>query len=323
MNSPIDVLLDVDTGVDDALALLVAARHPRLRLRAVTCVAGNTSLANVVRNTRAVLAVAGASDVPVGAGADRPLMAPHRGSSLFHGADGLGGVVLPAPPLAGDLPNAIDLMRRAIAESPRKPTLLALGPLTNLALLVRTAPALTEHIERIVFMGGSAGVGNATAVAEFNLWSDPEAAAIVLTAGCPITMYGLDVFYDVVVGAADIDSLAAASGPPAQLAGRLLTYLSAMDRIEGRVSGTATTIGDAGAVCAVVDSDALSTQRFPVSVVLDGQAARGQTIVDRRARAGEGDVAGATASSRIDVATGVAAGRLRRVFLDGLGLSWS
>ena len=203
----IDLILDVDTGVDDALALLLAVRHPAMRLRAVTCVAGNAGLDDVVRNTLGVLAVAGATGIPVGAGAERPLIAPHRPSVLFHGAGGLGGIAVPQARRRA-LPHAIDLMRKTIAASRAPLTLVALGPLTNVALLVRTAPHLARRLARIVFMGGSAHVGNATPIAEFNAWGDPEALAIVLSAGCPITMYGLDVFFDAIVTPADVRALA-------------------------------------------------------------------------------------------------------------------
>lgn len=317
---PVSVILDVDTGVDDALALLLAVRHPLVKLRLVTCVAGNASLARVASNTRAVLAAAGASDVPVALGAERPLIAPHRDSALFHGADGLGGVALPRPPEDGNLPKAIDALRRAIEESPDMLTLVALGPLTNVALLVRADPAIVSRLERIVFMGGAMSVGNATPVAEFNVWSDPEAAAIVLTAACPVTLYGLDVFYDVAVGTPDIETLSSASGnPSAQLAGRLLAHLHRMDLIENRVAmPTNTCIGDAGVLCAVINPAGLTTRQLPVGIVLDGQAARGQTVVDRRSRAGEGDHPDFLPMRTIDVAVRADAEAFRRIFLDGV-----
>jgi pyrimidine-specific ribonucleoside hydrolase len=186
--------------------------------------------------------------------------------------------------------------------------------------LLRVDPSISTRLKQIVFMGGAMSVGSATPVAEFNVWSDPEAAAIVLTADCPITMYGLDVFYDVVVALDDIAALIAApDNAPAQLAGALLAYMNQMDRIEGRVAGpTSTTIGDAGAVCAVIDPTALTTRKLPVGIVLDGQAARGQTIVDRRARKGEGDHPDLLPMTTIDVAVGADSEGFRRIFLSGL-----
>ncbi|GMA91488.1 nucleoside hydrolase [Homoserinibacter gongjuensis] len=196
---PIPVILDVDTGVDDALALLFAAAHPELDLIGVSCVAGNAPLLQVVENTLRVLALAGATDVPVAAGAHRPLIESPRDASHVHGADGLAGVELPPAVRTAESDGAVAFLRRRILASPEPVTLVALAPQTNLALLLRTHPEVTANIGRIVFMGGSASVGNATALAEFNVWHDPEAASIVLGSGVPLFMYGLDVFNHVSV----------------------------------------------------------------------------------------------------------------------------
>lgn len=198
----IPLILDVDTGVDDALALIAAVRHPDLDLLAVSCVTGNASLERVVDNTLRVLDAAGApAGIPVAAGAERPLIAPPRSAGHVHGEDGLAGIVLPESSRVPDPAGAVGMLRRVILGHPQKVTIVALAPQTNLALLLRIHPEVADNIERIVFMGGSAAIGNATAVAEFNVWHDPEAAAIVLDAahelGIPLTMYGLDVFYDV------------------------------------------------------------------------------------------------------------------------------
>ena len=189
-------------------------------------------------------------------------------------------------------------------------TLVPLAPLTNIALLLRTHPDVVHRIGRIVFMGGSASIGNATAAAEFNIWHDPEAAAIVLGSGVPMTMYGLDVFYDVTVDAATAQMLASSAEPGAQLAGRLLAHQV------GRLGGAAGTIGDAGAVAAVIAPDLLSTGRHPVHVELSGSWTRGQTVVDRRRVAGEGDDPPGLPPGEIDVALAIDGDRARQVFLD-------
>ncbi|MYS52131.1 nucleoside hydrolase, partial [Streptomyces sp. SID6013] len=221
---PIPVIIDCDTGIDDALALLLAVRHPRLDLRAVTCVAGNTDVAGVVRNTLTVLERAGAPDVPVARGAERPLIEGVRTARHVHGDDGMGDLGLPAPTRAPADVDAVTLLRREILASPRPVTLVPTAPLTNIALLLRTHPEVTGNIERIVFMGGAVATGNATPVAEFNVWHDPEAAAILLTAGVPITMYGLDVFERVIVPGADVRRLRASAEPGTRLAGDLLAH---------------------------------------------------------------------------------------------------
>ncbi len=221
---PIPVIIDCDTGVDDALALLLAVRHPALDLRAVTCVAGNTDVDGVVRNTLTVLELAGAPDIPVARGAARPLIEPARSARHVHGADGMGDLGLPAPTRAPAAEDAVTLLRREILASPRPVTLIPTAPLTNIALLLRTHPEVTGNIERIVFMGGAVATGNATPVAEFNVWHDPEAAAVLLTAGVPITMYGLDVFTRVVVPGADVRRLRDSAEPGTRLAGELLAH---------------------------------------------------------------------------------------------------
>jgi pyrimidine-specific ribonucleoside hydrolase len=202
------------------------------------------------------------------------------------------------------------LLRATIEASDVPVTLVPLAPLTNIALLLRTQPEVAERIERIVFMGGSASIGNATAVAEFNIWHDPEAAAIVLSSGVPLTMYGLDVFYDVTIDGATANALAASDEPGAQLAGRLISHQV------HRLGGTAPTIGDAGTVAAVIAPDLITTELHPVRVELTGTLTRGQTVVDRRLVAGEGDPAHDLPPGDVDVALSIDGERARQLFLD-------
>ncbi|MFF7948947.1 nucleoside hydrolase [Streptomyces griseorubiginosus] len=284
---PIPVIIDCDTGVDDALALLFAVRHPGIDLRAVTCVAGNTDVDGVVRNTLTVLEQAGAGDVPVARGAERPLIEPVRTAQHVHGLDGMGDLGLPAPTRVAVDVDAVTLLRREILASPRPVTLIPTAPLTNIALLLRTHPEVVRNIERIVFMGGAVATGNATPVAEFNVWHDPEAAAVLLTAGVPITMYGLDVFERVIVPAADVQRLRASAEPSLRLAGDLLAHRDPASTGDPTPTGG---LGDAGAVCAVVDPDGLTTELLPVEVSLAPGPTRGQTVVDRRRRPGESEI---------------------------------
>ncbi|EFF92115.1 nucleoside hydrolase [Streptomyces sp. e14] len=309
---PTPVIIDCDTGVDDALALLFAVRHPGLDLRAVTCVAGNTDVDQVVRNTLTVLEQAGSPPVPVARGAERPLIEPVRTAHHVHGHDGMGDLGLPAPRRGAADVDAVTLLRREILASPRPVTLIPTAPLTNIALLLRTHPEVTRNIERIVFMGGAVGAGNATAVAEFNVWHDPEAAAILLTAGVPITMYGLDVFQRVIVPAQDVRRLRASGEPGAVLAGRLLAHRDPVTSEEDPAGG----LGDAGAVCAVADPAGLTTQRLPVEVNLAPGPARGQTVVDRRPRPGEAELHGeAREQPLVDVALDIDVERYVKLYL--------
>ena len=276
----VPVVMDVDTGIDDAFALMFAVRHPGIDLRAVTCVAGNASVDHVVANTCYVLDAAGAGDIPVGRGATAPLLSPVPDTGHFHGLDGLGGFSRPSDRRTSPLP-ALDLLRHellAAVGNGEPVTLVPTGPLTNIALLLRAHPEVAAGIERIVFMGGSASVGNVTAVAEFNVFHDPEAAAIMLAAArdldIPVTMYGLDVFEQVRVTEDDAAMLRGRLDPAAQLAGALI-----LARARGEESAG---IGDAGTLCAIVDPDGLGTERCGVRVELGHGFARAQTIVDRR-----------------------------------------
>ncbi len=282
------VVLDVDTGVDDACALLFAARHRALDLRAVTCVGGNAPLADVVRNTLIALSAAGRDDVAVAAGAARPLLEHAVHARHVHGEDGMADLGWPAAQRVPDPRHAVELLRDVLTAAAaagergeRGVTVVTLAPMTNLALLLRTWPEAAAGIREVVFMGGAAHVGNATASAEFNVFHDPEAAAVVLDAcaelGVPARMYGLDVFYEPVVTRAQAAALVAVGGRgSAELAGRLVEFQC------DRFGRDAATIGDAGAVCAVLEPTALRTQRLPVRVELAGTWSRGRTIVDRR-----------------------------------------
>ena len=287
----VPVILDVDTGVDDACALLLAALHPDVDLRAVTCVGGNAGVDDVVANTLKVLDVAARPDVPVARGAARPLVEPVRHARHVHGDDGMADLGWPSSDRHPDGRHAVELLRdllsRAAQEGPAaRITLVPLAPLTNIALLLRTYPEAAAGLREIVFMGGGAEVANATASAEFNVWHDPEAAAIVLESaaelGIPVVMYGLDVFYDVRVSREEADGLISVGGHgPAELAGRLIDFQC------GRLGEPEATIGDAGAVCAVIDRAGLTTTRLSVRVELAGTYSRGRTIVDRRDWSGD------------------------------------
>ncbi len=312
----VPLVLDVDTGVDDACAILLAALHPGIDLRAVSCVDGNAPLPDVVRNTLTVLDACGRTDVPVAAGASRALLEERVDARHVHGDDGMGDLDWPGSTRSPDPRHAVELLRDVLLASAEPITLVPLAPMTNIALLLRTYPEAARGIERIVFMGGGAQAGNATASAEFNVFHDPEAAAITLDAcvdlGIEVTMYGLDVFYGPRVSldvAADLTALH--DSGPAGLAGRLIAFQCE------RFGDESATIGDAGAVAAVIDPDGITTQRLPVRVELAGTWSRGRTIVDLRDW--DGNLAHdphGQAPAVIDVALEVDGERYARLWLD-------
>ncbi len=311
------VILDVDTGVDDALAILLAVRHPALDVRAITCTGGNAPLAQVVANTLRVLDAAGAGPLPVAAGAHRPLLESPQHAAAIHGSDGLADLGLPDSARTPEPVHAVELLCRTLAASEEPLTIISLAPLTNIALLLRMHPEVIDRIERVVMMGGAVGTGNATAAAEFNVWHDPEAAAIVLGAGLDVLMYGLEPFYRVGVSHDDVQRLVAAEGSAPQLAGALLTHLIAIDATEERVADDRVAIGDAGAVCAAIDPSPLVTRVAPVEVALAPGAARGQTIVDLRTMVGA-DISAARDAVPATVVLDVDPEPYRRLFLDAL-----
>jgi purine nucleosidase len=191
--APRKVLLDCDPGIDDALAIAFACGHPGLDLRAVTTVGGNVPLAQTTVNALSVLELSGRPDVPVAAGSPGPLLQPLADARLVHGETGLGDARLPAPGQQPVAAHAIDVIYQTVSAAPGEITLIATGPLTNVALALRRYPVLAGQVADFVIMGGSAGRGNVTPAAEFNIATDPEAAAIVFAAGWRVTMTGLDV----------------------------------------------------------------------------------------------------------------------------------
>ncbi len=310
--APTPVVLDVDTGVDDALAVLLAAQAPELELLGVTCVAGNVDIDQVVSNTLAVLQAAGRADVPVARGAERPLLEPHRHAAHIHGAQGLADVEIPPARHAVSEHGAVEALRQHLIHAPTPATVVALGPLTNIALLVRTYPEAARRIGRLVFMGGSAvAPGNATPVAEFNIWHDPEAAAIVLQSSIPLTMYGLDVFYPVVIERSQALAMVAARRNVPDLAGRLL--LAQMDR----GGSDETTLGDAGVVAALLVPQAVSARSLPVQINLAAGPGRGQTVVDRRTPESGRQLGTSNESGRlVDVCLSIDTELIARTYVD-------
>jgi pyrimidine-specific ribonucleoside hydrolase len=312
------ILIDVDTGRDDALALMFAVRHPDLHVLAITCVSGNTTAENAAANTLSVLDLVGAPEIPVALGAQRPLIEPPRDASWIHGPHGMGDVELPASGRSIESVHAVELMRRTLQDAEEQVTILALAPMTNVALLLRTHPEVVGRIKQIIFMGGSATIGNATPVAEFNFWHDPEAAHIVLNSGVPLTMYGWDILWSMRTGAQRVAELSASDNPVLRTAGRLLGFEAA-----DPANGTPVIydcIGDAGTLCALVAPELFGVESRPVQVVLAPGPARGQTIVDRRAMAGE-DSAHHMADSvpTIDVVSSARNDEVLALFIDCLG----
>ncbi len=275
------VIYDCDPGHDDAVALLLALASPEIELLGVTTVAGNQSLELTTANAIRVLDHVGRAEVPVAAGASRPLVREPQASAEVHGASGLDGPSLPPPSREPEREHAVDWMARTILEA--KPvTLVATGPLTNVALLLARHPEAESGVERVVLMGGSIGEGNVTPAAEFNIWCDPEAAARCFESGLEKTMVGLDVTYKALVRPEHARRLASA-GRAGRLTAELYEFYSGYHRRTHGWDGAP--VHDAVAMAHLVDPALLETCYCGVRIDTGGELSRGRTNVDRWGRA--------------------------------------
>jgi inosine-uridine nucleoside N-ribohydrolase len=276
---PAPLVIDCDPGVDDAIAILLALASPEVDLLAVTTVAGNLPLETTTRNALRVLALAGREDVPVAAGAPRPLVVPRwRDKAVVHGADGLGGAPAPEPRAAVVPMHAVDLLSEVLERS-EEPVLLApVGPLTNVALLAALRPELLPKLGQVAVMGGSDGHGNVTPAAEFNVWFDPEAAARAFDSGLDVTLVGLNATRRAMLHEPDVGRIRSA-GPIGEVAAAMLTYY--LDWHERHYGTRSVPVHDALAVAALVRPQLVTTIDAVVSVDTTAGPARGMTLVDR------------------------------------------
>jgi inosine-uridine nucleoside N-ribohydrolase len=274
---PTPIVLDCDPGHDDAIALLLALASPELEVRGVTTVAGNQTLEKTTANALRVLELAGRTDVPVAAGADRPLVRDPRVAAEVHGDTGLDGADLPAPTTRPVEASAVELLAELVPGA----VLVAVGPLTNVALLLATHPEARP--ERVVIMGGAIAEGNVTPAAEFNIWADPEAARRVFASGLDVTMIGLDVTHRALVTDADAERLRGAGRVGRAVAGLLGFYSAFHDRVYG-FGGSP--IHDAVAVAQVIRPALLETPRLNVEIETESELCRGRTVVDLWRRTG-------------------------------------
>jgi purine nucleosidase len=281
------ILLDCDTGIDDALTLLYLARlaqSGQAELTAVGTVHGNVAPDTGALNTLRVLECAGLAGVPVAVGAAGPMVGPVSYAHEFHGTDGLGDTGLPPP--AGQLTptSAPEQIIRLARQRPGELTLVAVGPLTNLAIALLLEPGLAGMFRQVVIMGGALDhPGNVTAHAEANIWHDPEAAELVLSAPWPVTLVPLDATHPTAVDAGWLDRLAAGESPTARLATRLLDFYCGA--YQATLGGRGAVIHDALAAMLAVDPAAGEYAERPVRVELRGEHFRGATLWDRRAAA--------------------------------------
>jgi pyrimidine-specific ribonucleoside hydrolase len=272
------VILDGDPGHDDALAMLLALASPGLDVLGVTTVAGNAPLERTTHNALRVLTLLGRTDVPVAAGADRPLVREPLVQPAFHGTSGLDGADLPEPDVAARPESAIELTATLVRAAAEPVTLVATGPLTNVALFLRGLPALRGRVARISLMGGSLAEGNTTASAEFNIWQDPEAAAIVFDSGIPILMSGLDVTHRALVLPPDIVRLESLGTRTGRVFADLMRFFVIHHR--ERYGWDGAPVHDAVAVARLVAPDLVTSRRLRIDVETASGITRGRTVAD-------------------------------------------
>jgi len=283
--TPRPIILDCDPGHDDAIAILLAVASPELDLQAVTTVSGNQTLDKTTNNALRVLELAGRTDIPVYAGADAPFVRKRDVAAHVHGESGLDGPDLPPPSQSAQPEHAVEFLGRRY-RSADTPVLVATGPLTNVGLLFATHA--DARPERIVLMGGAIGEGNRTPAAEFNIWADPEAAALVLAAGFRnLTLVPLDATHKAVISLDQCKTLRA-SGKPAAEAAAIFTE----KRIDGYRSyqrladQEAAPIHDALCIASMIEPDIIQTENYHVAVETSGTLTVGRTVVDTNFRSG-------------------------------------
>jgi inosine-uridine nucleoside N-ribohydrolase len=271
------VLLDCDPGHDDAIALLLALASPELELVGVTTVAGNQTLEKTTANAIRVLEHVERSEIPVAAGADRPLIRKPFVAAHVHGDTGLDGPELPPPSGSPVEQHAVDFL----SEQVRGATLVAVGPLTNVALLLALRPEARP--DRVVLMGGAIAEGNITPAAEFNIWADPEAAARVFASGIAVTMVGLDVTHKALMTPAHADELRGA-GRAGKLVAELFDFYHGFHQRTYGLPGSP--IHDALALAYVFDPSLVELRDLHVAIDCESQLSRGRTVVDLWQRTG-------------------------------------
>ena len=278
----IPILIDTDPGVDDAMALLLALASPELDVLGVTTVFGNSDdIRLMTANALAILALAGRDDIPVAAGSAHPLTRPYAGRAhLVHGDNCLGGVQLPVAPRQAEPTFAAQFIVDACRARPGEITLVAVGPLTNLALALRIEPALPKLVRGVAIMGGSARAsGNITPAAEFNIFADAEAARLVFGAGWEIIMAGLDVTCSPRIAEEYLDRLAAAGNRAGRFLADAFVHYLAFYRSRGF---TGACMHDVHAVMALVRPELYTAERVCIDVETAGELTRGQTVADFR-----------------------------------------
>ncbi|HJI80824.1 MAG TPA: nucleoside hydrolase [Eggerthellaceae bacterium] len=275
------IILDCDPGHDDAVAILLALGNPEIDLIGVTTVGGNQSLDKVTYNARAVLEKAHATHIPVYAGCDRPILRSQEVAASIHGESGLDGVELPVPTRPLEDMHAVNYIIKTIMESdPQTITLVPTGPLTNIALACRLEPRIVERVKEVVLMGGGYHRGNWSAVAEFNIKVDPEAAHIVFNEPWPLTMVGLDLTHQALCTPAVQKRIEEIDTPLAHFVSGLMD--SFRKAYQDNQDFQDPPVHDPCTIAYLIDSAVVQTRRCPLDVEIHSELTLGMTVADLR-----------------------------------------
>lgn len=276
------VIIDTDPGIDDAAALCLALASPELSIEALTTVYGNGTIEACTRNALGILETAGRQDIPVYQGVGKPLLGTPHLAPHVHGHDALGDVGVPAPTATPQSQHAVHALIERVMACPGELTLLALGPLTNVALALSIEPRLVGALAELIVMGGAVlTYGNVTEVASANLYNDPEAAAVVYQSGAPLVQVGLDVCQRVVIPEADLARMRQTPTPTMRLLSRITPTLIRSYAARGlRPLGTGVHYNDVPAVAYVVKPDLYDIREYHVRIATSDELTRGQTVAD-------------------------------------------
>ncbi|MGP9526584.1 uridine-preferring nucleoside hydrolase UriH [Glutamicibacter sp. AOP5-A2-18] len=284
--TPRKIILDCDPGHDDAVAMILAHGSPAIDLLAVTTVAGNQTLDKVTANALAVGTIAGITGVPFAAGCSRPLVREVETAADVHGDSGMDGPEQPESTIELDSRHAVDvIIDLVMSHEPGEITLVPTGALTNIALAVRKEPRIVSRVREVVLMGGGYHTGNWSAVAEFNIKVDPEAAHIVFNEKWPVVMVGLDLTHQALATAEVVASIENIGTAPAKFVRELMDFFAQAYR--DHQGFDAPPVHDPCAVAYVIDPRIVRTVKAPVNVELRGDLTLGMTVTDFRAPADE------------------------------------
>ncbi len=275
---PVKIILDMDPGHDDAVAMMLAWAHPRIDLQAITVVAGNQTLEKTARNALNVATALGVTGVPVAAGMSGPMVRRQVIADDIHGVTGLDGPTFGEPTVSLDSRHAVQLIIEVLMSSAGDVTLVPTGPLSNIAMAMRMEPRIIEKIERIVLMGGSYQLGNITPAAEFNIFADPEAAHVVFSSGRPLVMMGLDLTRQAKVFPSVVERMRGIGNPVSELFVELMEFFA---KTQKEVFGwEGPPLHDPTTVAWLIDPTLIKTKPMAVEVELRGEHTYGRTCCD-------------------------------------------